>query len=103
MFDHPLVEGGRDDTRYYNDSGVKGLLGKYAASHSILSEEREYRRLQMQRQSKSIILLMNIIIINNYIKYQNKNMYYIFVIEVTRLGSPGLVVKDFSHYWTFKP
>lgn len=35
MFDHPLVEGGRDDTRYYNDSGVKGLLGKYAASHSM--------------------------------------------------------------------
>ncbi len=35
MFEHPLVEGGRDDTRYYNDSGVKGLLGKYAASHSM--------------------------------------------------------------------
>lgn len=41
MFDHPLVEGGRDDTRYYNDSGVKGLLGKYAASHSMSSAKGE--------------------------------------------------------------
>lgn len=41
MFDHPLVEGGRDNTRYYNDSGVKGLLGKYAASHSMSSVKRE--------------------------------------------------------------
>ncbi len=72
VFEHPLVEGGRDDTRYYNDSGVKGLLGKYAASHSMSLVNRE--NPEHYRRTKSIILLKNIII-HSYSCQKNNNLY----------------------------